>query len=217
MEDNSKVFSVSPRSLGVKGAGGMPRHLDVSPMKTKSKEDTIYTLSMRSNSAESYEKKDVTASPTDLKSNVSPKVNQQTRNIAALAAAKKRRQQQQEMSSRLNLQDSQFNQTFISNEEGDNGLTSSRLASHNRNFDSRFNLNDDMDSYDNHSLNLDAMSYHGRADNTPTKGGQRVPKGTRYRHQALLRVQQNQNNGLPVSSSSSDRLLESSEMHSKVI
>ncbi|XP_067938364.1 kinesin-like protein KIF19 [Watersipora subatra] len=206
IEDQSKVFSVSPRSLGVKAVNNQ-RHLSVSPMKVKHKEDTMYTLSMRSNSVESLEKKD-SLSPADLtKALVPPKVSQETRGIAALAAAKKRRQQQEIMSSRQNLQDTPFNQTFISYDDGDNALTSSRLANHNRVYDSRFNLNDDLESYD--SQMVDA-----KTDGSTPKAGQRIPRASKHRHQALLRVQ-NQNPGAPVGSSNSDRLIDPTDTHYK--
>ena len=192
-EETSKVFSVSPRSLAVKG--GISRHLAVSPLKPKQKEDTLYTISMRSNSMESLEKKDSPTQPSkpirpqeQFHATIQPKVNQETRGIAALAAAKKRCQQQQEMmSSRLTLQDGHLNRTFVSSyEDGDSRLTPSRLASHNLKYGSRYNINDDTESYDNRSQQTEAR----RIENSPAKAGGKIPRA-KYRPQpqaAHLRV-----------------------------
>lgn len=182
------MFSVSPRSLAVKG--GISRHLAVSPLKPKQKEDTLYTISMRSNSMESLEKKDSPTQPNkprphdQFHPSITPKVNQETRGIAALAAAKKRRQQQQEMmSSRLTLQDS-LNRTFVSTyEEADSRLTPSRLATHNIKYGSRYNVNDETESYDNRSQ----QTENRRMEHSPAKPGGRIPRA-KYRPQAHLRV-----------------------------
>lgn len=209
MEDHSKVFCVSPRAPGVKVG---TRNLAVTPKRVKQKEDTMYTISMRSNSVESLEKKDTASSTKIAEPAARPKVSQETRGIAALAAIKKR-QQQAEMSSRLNLQDSQFNQTFVSYDEVENGLTSSRLASHNHKFDSKFDskfdLNDDLDSYEHRSQNGDGLQYGVRNNGpSPSKAGHKMLRGGRHKHQGLLRVQQ-QSNAVPLATSSSDRLFDS--------
>lgn len=189
-EETSKVFSVSPRSLGVKA--GIPRHLAVSPLKPNRKEDTLYTISMRSNSLESLEKKDSPPQPPpkpvrshdQLQVNLTPKVNQETRGIAALAAAKKRRQQQQDiMASRLTLQDSQ--RTFISSYDDGERLTPSRLATHNLKYGSRYNINDETESYDNRSQNTETRKIEHVS---PAKAGGKIPRA-KYRSQAThLRV-----------------------------
>lgn len=157
---------------------------------------------MRSNSAESMEKKE--SSPTPLtKSNIAPKVNQETRGIAALAAAKKRRQQQEIMSSRLNLQDSR---TFVSTYDDDRKLTPSRLANHNLKYGSRYNMNDEAeDTYDSRSQHTDTGPYHSRKnDSSPARTGGKIPRASKHRHQSMLRVHNNAAAALP--SSNSDRL-----------
>lgn len=140
---------------------------------------------MRSNSAESLEKKEVpVVSPREL--HVKPKINQETRGIAALAAAKKRKQQK-EMSNRLTL-DPHFNRTFISSYgEEDSQLTPSRLASHNMKYSgSRYTLNDETESvatFDQRSMNAEAAPHQRKIDHSPGRG--KLPRPTKYRPQPV--------------------------------
>lgn len=193
------MFSVSPRSHAVKG---IPRHLAVSPLKVKRKEDTLYTISMRSNSAESLDKKE--SPPSEQHLVVVPKVNAETRGIAALAA--KKRRQHEVMSSRLNLQDPQLNTTFVSPQDDfDSRLTPSRLANHNLKYGSRYNVNDDADSSEYRSHLTDAGPYQGRkTDNSSVKHNGKIPRASKYRPQPLLRVH-NDGAGGGLVSSNSDR------------
>lgn len=178
--------------------GTAPRHLAVAPLKSKPKEDTIYTISMRSNSAESLEKKGAT-SPTARSEPIVSDVKLQTQNITALAA-KKKRVQQQVMSSRLNLQDRQFHGTFHSDDDAGNTLTTSRLDSHNYQYDSKFNFGDDFDSYDPFIGGRDVD------DASPAKVSTKLSmRGPQHRHQALLRVQ-HQTHNAPLANSNSDKL-----------
>lgn len=203
-----KFFSVSPRSYGVRSNGVMPHNLAVSPVKVKNKEDTIYTISMRSNSMESVDKRvfspAVQSRGRNADTAVAPIVSQETRGIAALAAEKKRRQQQEMMSSRMNLQERTFVSTAPPYDDNvDRKLTPSRLASHNLTYGSRYNLNDDLDSYDNRSQNTDATPYRGRNLESSVAKDSRGQKSQKYRPQPLLRVL---NNAAPLNSSNSDRL-----------
>lgn len=191
-DENGKVFSLSPRSLGVRNGGAATsHHLAVTPLKVKQKEDTMYTISMRSNSMESVDKssdQQARAKATHLE--IMPKVNQETRGIAALAAAKKRRQQQSDVA-RLALTDSKFNRTFISSygDDLDSRLTPSRLASHNLKYGSQYNLNDDADSLtDQRSLKTDPTHHYRLMGASPMKSNSRVPRATKYRPQPLSHV-----------------------------
>lgn len=192
-------------------------------MKTKQKEDTLYSISMRSNSIDSMDKKSSSSlqqiQPRLDQLKVTPRINQQTRNIAALAAAKKRRQQQGE-GVRQDLNDgSQLNRTFISTYGGDDNetrLTPSRLASHNLKYGLKYSSNDDNDSLtaaEQKSMQTDPAAY--QMDNSPAaRGRQATTKPTRttkYRPQPLTNNTSTTNaaSGQAVgSSSTSDKAVE---------
>lgn len=218
-QDNGKVFAVSPNAPKLLAAkNNYPtssgRHLAVSPMKAKNKEDTIYTISMRSNSMESSSP--VLQSRPKDQAYLTPRINHETRGIAALAAEKKRKQNPADPM-RLGVSDSQFNKTFVSNygDENDSRLTPSRLATHNLKYGSRYNLTDDSDSLitvDQRSRHTDPVYLRHRADNSPAKQTGKIPRATKYRPQPLLKANQH------ISGSQSERMSDkTSDTPSKVI